>query len=67
MDKQLLLERDPLPEEFASLMEAGAFWDTHSTADYEDVMEDVAFEVNLTGKPTYYFAVAKDIATTLQT
>jgi CopG antitoxin of type II toxin-antitoxin system len=65
MDKQLSIERDPLPEEFASLTEAGAFWDTHSTADYEDVMEDVAFEVNLTGKPTYYFAVAKDIATAL--
>ena len=67
MDKQPPLERDPLPEEFASLTEAGAFWDTHSTADYEDVMEDVPFEVNLTGKPAYYFAVAKDIAVELQT
>ena len=67
MDKQLPIERDSLPEEFASLAEAGAFWDTHSTADYEDVMEDVAFTVNLTGKPTYYFAIAKNIVTELQT
>ena len=72
MNKQLPIERDPLPEEFASLTAAGAFWDTHSTADYEtadyeDEMEDVTFEINLTGKPTYYFAIAKDIATALQT
>jgi len=66
MNKELPIERDLVPEEFASLGEAGAFWDTHSTADYEDEMEDAAFEVNLTGKPTYYFAVAKDIATALQ-
>ena len=30
------------------------------------MMEDVAFEINLTEKPIYYFAVAKDIATELQ-
>ncbi|MBX3010409.1 MAG: hypothetical protein KF832_02840 [Caldilineaceae bacterium] len=65
MDKQLLTECDELPEEFSSLAEAGAFWDTHSTADYEDMMEDVAFEIDLTRKPTYYFAVAKDLATAL--
>lgn len=65
MDKQWRIERDELPEEFSSLTEAGAFWDTHSTADYEDVMEDVAFEITLTGKPTYYFAVAKDMAKAL--
>jgi hypothetical protein len=67
MDKQLTTERDPLPEEFTSLAEAGAFWDTHSTADYEDVMEEVVFEVNLTGKPTYYFAIAKNMVAELQT
>jgi hypothetical protein len=67
MDKQPTTKRDPLPEEFASLAEAGAFWDTHSTADYEDVMEEAAFEVNLTGQPTYYFAIAKNIVAELQT
>ena len=62
-----LAEHNLLPESFDSLTAAGAFWDTHSTADYEDMMEDVAFEINLTEKPIYYFAVAKDIATELQT
>jgi CopG antitoxin of type II toxin-antitoxin system len=66
MNKQALVERDPLPESFASLEEAGEFWDTHDSTDYEDLMEDVAFEVNLTGKPAYYFAVAKDIAVELR-
>lgn len=65
MDKQPQIERDPLPESFASLTEAAEFWDTHSTADYDDLMEDVAFAVNLTEKPTYYFAIAKDIAAAL--
>jgi predicted HicB family RNase H-like nuclease len=66
MDNQQLSGRDPLPDEFASLTAAGEFWDTHSTADYEEDMSDVSFEVNLTGKPTYYFAIAKDIAAALQ-
>lgn len=57
MDKQLSLEHDPLPEEFASLTEAGEFWDIHSTVDYEDVMEDVAFEVNWGGKSAHYFVL----------
>lgn len=34
-------QRDPLPENFYSLEEFWAFWDTHSTADYEDLIEDV--------------------------
>jgi hypothetical protein len=65
-DQQQTVECAPLPEEFASLVEAAAFWDTHSTADYEELMEEVAFEINLTGRPTYYFAVAKDMVTQLQ-
>ena len=39
--------RDPLPEEFSSLEEAGEFWDTHSGADYEEYMQEVHFEVDL--------------------
>jgi len=31
------LECDSLPEALDSLAQAGAFWDAHSTADYEDV------------------------------
>jgi len=41
------LERDPIPEEFPSLEAAGEFWDTHSAADYWDLMEDVEFKVDI--------------------
>jgi len=40
-------KRDPLPEEFESLEAAGEFWDTHSSADYEDYMKEVHFDVDL--------------------
>ena len=40
-------QRDPLPEQFSSLEEAGEFWDTHSGADYEEYMQEVHFEVDL--------------------
>ena len=40
--------RDPIPESFRSVEEAAEFWDTHSTADYEDLMRDVHFDVNIT-------------------
>ena len=33
--------REPLPKAFASEDEAGEFWDTHSTADYEEYLEPV--------------------------
>jgi hypothetical protein len=38
--------RDALPEDFTSLGEFWEFWDTHSSADYEDTMEAVAFEID---------------------
>ena len=34
-------ERTELPAEFESLEEAGIFWDTHSSADYEAIMVPV--------------------------
>ncbi len=39
--------RDPLPEHFRSLDEAGEFWDTHDSADYEEHMRDVECEVDI--------------------
>jgi len=41
-------QRDPLPEHFNSIEEAGEFWDTHDSGDYEDYMQDVEceFEIN---------------------
>lgn len=45
--KAVTLQRDPLPDNFDSLEEFWAFWNTHSTADYEDQMEDVALNKEL--------------------
>jgi hypothetical protein len=40
-------QRDPMPNASASIDEIIAFWDTHSTADYEDQTEEVAFDIDL--------------------
>jgi len=53
-------KRDPLPEDFHALEDFWAFWDTHSTADYEDMMEEVDVQVALRSSKIYC-AVAKDI------
>lgn len=43
---------DPLPESFETEEQAGAFWDTHSTMDYQEYLEpskdaiEIAGEVN---------------------
>ena len=57
--------QDSLPEDFGSLEEFCEFWDTHSTSDYEDLMEDVDVSIDIhTSK--VYCAVAKDLLTQLQ-
>jgi hypothetical protein len=38
--------RDPIPE-FETLDDIAEFWDTHSTADYDDLTHEVQFEVRL--------------------
>ena len=38
---------DPLPERFPSAEEAGEFWDTHSTSDYEDQLEPVDITIDI--------------------
>jgi len=40
-------QRDPIPKSFASIEEAAEFWDSHSTADYADLMHDVHFDVDI--------------------
>lgn len=40
-------KRDLLPGSLASTEEIVEFWDTHSTADYEDEMERVFFDIDL--------------------
>lgn len=49
-NENLAHRRDPLPENFRLLEEFWAFWDTHSTADYEDLMEDLDVQVNIRPK-----------------
>ncbi|MGZ8843457.1 MAG: CopG family antitoxin [Pyrinomonadaceae bacterium] len=43
-------ERDPLPDHFDSLEEAGEFWDTHSSADYEEYFHDVECKFDIKKK-----------------
>ena len=38
---------DPLPETFATEEEAGEFWDTHSTMDYEEYLEPGEDEIEI--------------------
>ena len=59
-------QRDPLPENFKSLEDFWEFWDTHSTADYEDLMEDVDVQIGLRRSKRYY-PVAEDLTTQLKT
>ncbi len=54
-------DRDPIPEHFATLHEAGAFWDTHDLTDYWDLTEEVEIEVDLQRR-THLFALAPDLA-----
>lgn len=59
-------QRDPLPEDFHSLESFWEFWDTHSSADYEDFIEDVVAEVDLQSSKVYC-PVQKDLIKELQT
>ncbi len=44
---KLIKNIDPLPDTFASEEEAGAFWDTHSTSDYEAYLEPVDITMDI--------------------
>ncbi|PKO23234.1 MAG: hypothetical protein CVU38_05255 [Chloroflexi bacterium HGW-Chloroflexi-1] len=52
--------RRSLPESFGSLETFWEFWDTHSSADYEDLMEPVEVEVEPFADKMYC-AIAKDV------
>ncbi|MBM3134621.1 MAG: hypothetical protein FJZ89_04895 [Chloroflexi bacterium] len=51
---------EALPESFDSLEAFWEFWDTHSSADYEDLMEPVVIEVEPLAD-SRYCAIAKDV------
>ena len=40
-------QRDPLPDDFGSEEAAAEFWDTHSIADYEELLEPAGVQVNI--------------------
>ena len=52
--------KDVLPENFNTLEEFCEVWDTHSTADYEEVMEPVEVEIDLASSKVYC-PIAKDL------
>jgi hypothetical protein len=54
------LLRDVLPADFSTLDELWSFWDTHSSADYEDAMEPVEVDIDLSSSRVYC-PVAKDL------
>lgn len=45
--KKATKQVDLLPERFASLEEAGEFWDSHDSADYDEYFRDVECEVDI--------------------
>ncbi len=53
--------RDPIPQEFHTLSELQDFWDTHSLADYDDLLRDVEFEVDIRRR-SYSIALEPDLA-----
>jgi hypothetical protein len=55
-----------LPENFDSFEEFWRFWDTHSSADYEDFMETVEIDVDLSSSKMYC-AIAKDVLLQVRT
>ncbi len=59
-NKEDVVQDNVLPENFDSLEELWGFWDTHSSADYEDLMEPVEVEIELTSSKMYC-AIAKDL------
>ncbi len=54
-------KRDPVPEHFASIEEAGDFWDTHDLTDYSDLTEEVTATIDLQRR-RYLVALAPDLA-----
>jgi hypothetical protein len=54
-----------LPENFDSLESFWEFWDTHSSADFEEWMEPVEFEIDVSSDK-FYCAISKDVMLQIQ-
>ena len=55
-------KRNDLPQEFATLEEAGAFWDAHSTADFEEIFEQVDVALDLPPRRGRRVTLANDLS-----
>ncbi len=53
-------DRDPLPDESASLQEVGDFWDAHDTTDYKDAFVTVDAEFDIEHRH-YEIEVKEDV------
>jgi hypothetical protein len=58
--------RQPLPERFDSLEDAAEFWDAHDSAEYEDLMADVDFDVDIKRR-TYLISLDGELYRRVQT
>jgi len=65
-NKKEIVPSNILPENFNSLEEFGEFWDTHSSAGYEELMEPVEAEIELSSSKIYC-AIAKDLLLQVRT
>ena len=51
---------DPLPDSFETEEQAGAFWDAHSTSDYEEYLEPVEDEIVIRDR-VFEVQIAEDV------
>ena len=56
---------DPLPDSFATEEEAGAFWDAHSTMDYQQHLEATSDTIEISER-VFQVQVAEDVFKKLQ-
>ena len=55
-----MVSKDPLPDNFTNIEDFWEFWDTHSSADYEECIELVEAEIDLSSEKMYC-PIAKDV------
>ena len=56
---------DPLPDSFKTEEEAGAFWDAHSTMDYQEYLEPTDDTIKISER-VFEVQVAEDVFKKLQ-
>lgn len=56
---------EPLPDSFETEEDAGAFWDTHSVGDYEDLLEPAEHVIAIDER-VFEVRVAEDVFQKLQ-